>query len=201
MRRTRCKTQKARPAGDSIEVISMETSEEGSPTDVETQKEDDVDRLSNLAYVAEQLEKLVEEIPQPKVTPIRPPSSLRSLSISLTFYRQWEIERDRLQGVIDKQQREIEKRDNKIKELEAKVDTITSMVPELMQCRAPTRVYALHLRERYLNFKLNHIVRDLSPSLETPEEFYDTYQTSPAAVKKLLCEFYLHNYFVASNSE
>lgn len=75
------------------------------------------------------------------------------------------------------------------------------MVPELMQRRAPPRVYAMHLRERYLNFKLNRIVRDLSPSLETPEEFYDAYQTSPAAVKNLLCELYLHNYVVPSDSE
>lgn len=40
------------------------------------------------------------------------------------------------------------------------------------------------------------IVRDLSPSLQTPKEFYHVYQTSPMAIKNLLCQFYLHNYDV-----
>lgn len=40
------------------------------------------------------------------------------------------------------------------------------------------------------------IVRDLSPSLQTPEEFYHVYQTSPTAIKNFLYEFYLHNYIV-----
>lgn len=74
MRRTQSKTQKARPIGDLAEVISMETSKEGSPIDVETQEEDVIDRLSNLAYVADQLEEPIEEIPRP----IIPPSSLSS---------------------------------------------------------------------------------------------------------------------------
>lgn len=85
--------------------------------------------------------------------------------------------------------------------MKAKLDTIASMAPELIQCRAPPRVYALHLKENYLSFKLNHIVRDLSPSLDTSEEFYSVYQTSPTTVKNLLCEFYLHNYVVTSNNE
>lgn len=151
--------------------------------------------------MAEQFEEPIEEIPHPKVTTNRPPSSLTSLSIALTFYRQWEIERARLHEIINKQQREIEKRDNHITELEAKIDTITSMVPELIQCRAPPRVYTLHLKEQYLNFKLNHIIRDLSLSLDTPKEFYDPYQTSPIVVKNLLCKFYLHNYAVTFDSE
>ncbi|XP_059068597.1 tabersonine 16-hydroxylase 1-like [Cryptomeria japonica] len=66
VRRSQRKTWKAHPAGDPIEVISVEASKEGSPIDVETQKEDGVDRLSNLLYVEEHLEELVEEIPRPK---------------------------------------------------------------------------------------------------------------------------------------
>lgn len=86
-------------------------------------------------------------------------------------------------------------------ELQAKVDTVASMVLELMQCRAPSSVYALYLKEQYLCFKINCIVRDLSPSLDTPKEFYNVYQNSPTTIKNLLCEFYLHNYVVTSDNE
>lgn len=142
----------------------------------------------NVGDVPIQNEEFIEKIPRSKVGPIRTPSSVTSLSIVLTFFRQWEIEKDRLQGIINKQQKEIEKKDNRIKELETKAEEIYGMVPEIMQCRAPTRIYAVHLKERYLNFRLNQIVRDLNPSLETPEEFYHSYQTSSHAIRNMLCE-------------
>lgn len=155
----------------------------------------------NMGNMPIQNEEVIEEIPWSKVGPIKTPSSLTSLSIALTFFRPWEIEKDRLQGIINKQQKEIEKKDNRIKELETKVEEIYSMVPEIMQCRAPPRIYAVHLKERYLNFILNHIVRDLITSLETPKEFYHASQTSPHSVKNLLCELYLHNYAMPQDRE
>lgn len=85
--------------------------------------------------------------------------------------------------------------------MEAKVDTIASMIPKLIQCRVPPRVYALHLKEQYLSFKLNRIIRDLSHSLDTLEEFYNAHQTSPTTVKNFFYEFYLHNYVVTSDNE
>lgn len=59
-RRTRSTTQKVCLVSDATQIISVEASEEESPIEVEIQKEDDVERLSRLAYVAGQLEEHVE---------------------------------------------------------------------------------------------------------------------------------------------
>lgn len=91
-----------------------------------------------------------------------------------------------MQAIIDKQQKEIDKKDRHVFELQTKVDTVVDMIPELMQCRAPPRVYALYLKEQHFCFKLTCIARDLSPSLETPQEFYHVYQNSPTTIKNSL---------------
>lgn len=70
-----------------------------------------------------------------------------------------------------------------------------------MQCRAPPKVCALYLKQQHLCFKLTHIVRDLSPSLENPQEFYHVYQSFPTTIRNLLCELYLHNYVVPFDIE
>lgn len=99
---------------DVIEVISVETSELGheSQIEIQPQEEHGANKLSNLAHVEEYFGELFEEISCPQVTTLNLPSYLTSLSIAITFYRQTEIERARLQGIIDKQRKEIEKRDN-----------------------------------------------------------------------------------------
>lgn len=130
-----------------------------------------------------------------------PPSSITSLSAALSFYREWGVEKARMQEIIDKQQKEIETKDKQIVEFQTKVDIVVDMILELMQCRAPPRVYALYLKEQHLCFKLTHIVRELSPSFETTQEFYHAYQNFPATIKNLLCELYLHNYVVSYDTE
>lgn len=94
----------------------------------------------------------------------------------------------------------IEQKDEEISQLKNKVDMVVTMIPQLMQCKAPPRVYSLYLKEWHICFQLMRIVRDLSPSLETPREFYHVYQTSPTTIKIFLCEFYLHNYVVPDDA-
>lgn len=48
--------------GNSIEVITVETSEEGSPLEDEIQENVVEDKLANLASVAQQFEETVEDI-------------------------------------------------------------------------------------------------------------------------------------------
>ena len=42
-----------------------------------------------------------------------------------------------------------------------------------MECRFPSLVYALFLKEKFANDKLTRIVEGLNPSVSTPHEFYD----------------------------
>lgn len=97
------------------------------------------------------------------------------------------------------EKKSIEQKDEEIAQLKAKPKTVDTMVPQLMQCRAPPCVYSLCLKEQHISFRMMRIVRDLSPSLQTSEEFYSAYQTSPTAIKNLLCEFYVHNYVVLND--
>lgn len=86
------------------EVIFVETSElgHGSQKESKPQEGHEAERLSNLAQIAEQFEEPGDKILIPQVTIHRLPSCLTSLSVALTFYRQWEIQKARLQGIIDK---------------------------------------------------------------------------------------------------
>lgn len=77
---------------------------------------------------------------------------------------------------IQKKDEEIEDKDVKISIIKKNVDDMAALVPQILECRAPPRVYALHLKERYLSFKLFRIVLGLNPSIETPVEFFNAYR-------------------------
>ena len=70
-----------------------------------------------------------------------------------------------------------------------------------MECRSPSLVYALFLKEKFANFKLTRIMEGLNPSISTPHELYDTFQSVPIHMKNLLCELYLHNLVVPNETE
>lgn len=59
----------------------------------------------------------------------------------------------------------------------------------------------MYLKELNLSFKLLRIISDLDYSIETPQEFYQMYQSSHEATKNFLCEFYLHNYAVPNDND
>lgn len=74
-----------------------------------------------------------------------------------------------------------------------KVTRITFVVPKIMQCRPPTEVDTLYLKEQFLNVKLTHIIQMLNPSLDTPRESNSTLTYCPNTIENLLCGLYLHN--------
>lgn len=70
-----------------------------------------------------------------------------------------------------------------------------------MECRSPSSVYALFLKEKLLNLKLTRIVEGLNPSIATPHDFYDAFQYIPIPLNNLSCELYLHNLAVPNDKK
>lgn len=102
---------------------------------------------------------------------------------------------------MKKKNTKIEKKDTKIVALKDKVDNVVALVHQMMASKTPPRVYALHLKERHISFKLSRVISGLGPSIETPREFFQACQSSPLEVKNLLCELYLHNYVVPNDHD
>lgn len=76
--------------------------------------------------------------------------------------------------------------------LKRRIEQITGLIPELMECRSPLHVF----------FFLKKIfMEDRSPSISTPLEFYDAFQYFSMTLKNLLCELYLHNLAVPNDTE
>lgn len=72
---------------------------------------------------------------------------------------EWEIEKWQ-------QQKEIEKKDKEIATLKRKIDSMVNMVPSILECRPPPRVYYMYLKEHFLTFKISSILLDRDHSLE-----------------------------------
>lgn len=131
---------------------------------------------------------------------IHRPTCLLQMSIALDLYKdmlekeEWNKEKLKLQEIISQKDEEIEKKNKEIIALQNNVDNVITMIPHIVGCRTPPRVYVMYLKELDLSFKLSMIIVDLDHSIETPQEFYQMYQSSLATTKNLLCEFYLHNY-------
>lgn len=114
---------------------------------------------------------------------------------------EWKKEILKLQEEVKNKNAKIEKKDVEIVALKDKVDNVVALVPQMMACRTPPRVYALHLKERHLSFKLSRVIYGLNPSIETLDEFFQVYQFSPLEVKNMLCEMYLHNFIVPNDPD
>ena len=59
--------------------------------------------------------------------------------------------------------------------LKRRIEKITRLIPELMECRSRSLVYALFLKEKFANYKLNRVVKELKPSISAPHEFFNAF--------------------------
>ena len=59
--------------------------------------------------------------------------------------------------------------------LKRRIEQITGLILELMECRSSLPMYALFLKEKIPNYKLTRIMEGLNPSVSTPHEFYDAF--------------------------
>ena len=76
---------------------------------------------------------------------------------------------------INEEGHQLEKKLDQIEVLKRQIEQITRLIPELMECKSPSLMYALFLKEKLVNFILTRVVEGLSPSILTPREFYDAF--------------------------
>lgn len=140
--------------------------------------------------------------------PFPPPNLSTPLSIGINLYQQllweraqWKLEREKLKHFIDEKVHQLKKNLDQNEILMRRIEQITRLILEIMECRSPSPVYALFLKEQLVNFKLTRIVEGLGPSISTSHEFYDAFQSIPMPLNNFLCELYLHNLVVPNDTE
>ena len=67
---------------------------------------------------------------------------------------EWKIERETLEKNIYNQTKDLIEKDAKIEQLSSKLTKVTAMIPDLMNCCSSSLVYAIFLKEQFLNFQM-----------------------------------------------
>ena len=92
-------------------------------------------------------------------------------------------------------------KDEEIEQLSGKLAIVTTMIPKLMSCRSPCSVYALFLKEQFVNYHMTCVIHGKYFTLNTPQEFFQSFHTAPVANKNFLCELFLHNLVVPNDRD
>ena len=71
----------------------------------------------------------------------------------------------------------------------------------MLSCRAPTTNYALFLTEWYLLLKVKAVGARKSTTFKTIEEFFQCCNDQDEQVQHLLCELYMHNFFLEEDTD
>ena len=75
------------------------------------------------------------------------------------------------------------------------------LADQALACRSPPRVYALYLKEQFLLFYLMLTLKNVNAEFKLAREFYGLYQTLPPWQQNLLCELYVHNFVIPTETE
>lgn len=70
---------------------------------------------------------------------------------------------------------------------------MASWAVESLQCRQPTKSYALYLKDQWLQFKINSLAQKGTIPFQNYHQFMDLCDSGSAEDKAKLSEFYLHN--------
>ena len=81
------------------------------------------------------------------------------------------------------------------------MDHALKLADQALACRPPPRVYALCLKEKYIFLQLMLTLRNVNVEFKSAQEFYGLYQTLPPWQQNLLCELYVHNFVIPTETE
>ena len=81
------------------------------------------------------------------------------------------------------------------------MDHALKLVDQALTYRPPPRVYSLCLKEKFLLFQLMLTLKNVNVEFMSAQEFYGLYQTLPPWQQYLLCELYVHNFFIPAKTE
>lgn len=81
------------------------------------------------------------------------------------------------------------------------MDILCSLYTDVLACRAPAKNYALFFLERYLQLKIKAVKAGVPIEIKTIDDFINCCKHYGVKVRKLLCEFYLHNLVLDGETE
>lgn len=110
--------------------------------------------------------------------------------------RNLEIENDKIKRELKESKNELKFNAHQIDLLQNTINDMHQLALESTECRPPSMVYALFLKERWYKFQLNRLKNQLPHDLETPKELADAQKHCSEEENDRLNEFYLHNYVV-----
>jgi hypothetical protein len=77
---------------------------------------------------------------------------------------------------LDEAKKELAIKNERIEIMEASLETMAKVSLDLLDCRQPTRVYALFLKEQWHKNQISSLSQQVRFHIETPKDFLDTYQ-------------------------
>lgn len=80
-----------------------------------------------------------------------------------------------------------------LQEKEGRLATMASLSMEAIQCRMPTKSYALHLIEKWMQFYIKTLAQRGTMPFQDYGQFIDLYDQSTLEDRANISEFYLHN--------
>lgn len=88
---------------------------------------------------------------------------------------------------------EIQSLRQQVQEKEAQLACMSSWAEEAIQCRKPAKIYALYLKEQWLQFQINTLAQRGITPFQNYHQFMALCDSSSLEDKAKLSEFYLHN--------
>ena len=102
--------------------------------------------------------------------------------------------------IITSQNEEIEELKEQLERQKQRMDHALKLVDQAIACRPPPQVYALCLKEQYILLQLILTLKNVNAEFKSAQDFYGLYQTLPPWQKNLLCEYYVHNFVIPTET-
>ena len=103
--------------------------------------------------------------------------------------------------IIMSQNEEIEELKKQLEKQKHRMEHALKLADQALACRPPPRVHAFCLKEQYLLLQLMLTLRNVNAEFKSAQEFYGLYQTLPPWQQNLLCELYVHNFFIPTKTK
>ena len=81
-----------------------------------------------------------------------------------------------------------------------RMDHALKLVDQTLACRPPPRIYAMCLKEQFILFQLMLALKNINVEFKLAQEFYGLYQTLSSWQYNFLCELYVHNFVIPSET-
>lgn len=79
------------------------------------------------------------------------------------------------------------------------VQDISSLFEGILQLRSPSSVYSVYLKELFYRWQLSQIKKGRPYCLDTPQQFLQEYSVASEEQRFLMCEYFIHGFFVPSD--